>query len=222
MPSLNPKEFKKEPLCEKSFEEALEIGKAMSGQLEPTDFKETSIRFSIDGLYKWYRSYAKQHSTLSVFTMFRDISWYWSSYCISNSVMSRLVKEYYLLLKDITEQTSFTDLADRMDEAVRVKEMGKRSYPFSLSVPMEPHGIILDCATALGMSFSAFYQVGVGRALSANSKGLYTAWIGHCFQPLFDEVMTVAERRLGTFDEIRETVDYRIRLGIKRQTKNIL
>lgn len=207
--NLNPKNFKDTPLCDLCFEDALKTGAEKSGNLSQQDFKETSIRFCVDGLYKWYKSYAKHYGDTSVFVMVRDASWYWASFCGTDDVMVGLVKEYYSLLKDITEETYYTDLADRMDEAVRVKEFGNVGQHFTLSIPLTCHGVIGDCATALGMSFSSFYQLGLGKALSSNKNELYSKWADWVVRPLFDEVMEKANLRLENFLEVRNTLNYR-------------
>ena len=208
--NLNPRAFVDTPVCDLCFEDALEVGRKKSDGLKPQDFKETSIRFCIDGLYKWYKSFARHYGKSSVYVMARDVSWYWASFCGTDPTMVGIVREYYSLLKDITENTPYADLAERMDEAERIKEVGKRSYtPFSIAIPSEAHGIIADCAGALGTNFSLFYQVGMGRALSANRQGLYSFWVDGKFNLLWEEVMSRSEKRLQDLLEIRNTMDFR-------------
>src|SRR3972149_677303 len=175
--NLNPKSFQDTPLCELCFEDALKAGAKKSESLKPSDFKETSIRFCVDGLYKWYKSFSKHYETGSVFTMIRDSSWWWSSFCATDPTLTKLVKDYYSLLKEITENTSYTDLAERMDDASRVEKVGRSKLHFSILIPYEAHGVILDCSTALGVPFSLFFQVGLGKALSSNRQGLYSKWV---------------------------------------------
>ncbi len=208
--SIRPSDAIEESLCDLCFEDALKIGCAKSEKLKPQDLKETSIRFCVDGLYKWYKSYSKHYRSGSVFAMVRDASWYWASFCETDDILTALVKEYYSLLKDITEDTSYTDLAERMDEAGRVEKIGRRGYPFSVAIPMETHGVISDCAVALGVPFSLFFQIGLGKALSVNRQGLYSAWVKGKFQPLFDEVMMRAEKRLKSFSEIRNNMEFKM------------
>ncbi len=207
--SIRPQSFVEEVLSDLCFEDALKIGQAKSDKLRPQDFKETSIRFCIDGLFKWYKSYSKHYRAGSVFTMIRDISWWWSSYCGTNDTLTSVVKEYYDLLKYITENTDYTDLAERMDEASRVEKVGKSRQHFTVIIPFETHGVIADCAVSLGVPFSQFFQVGLGKAISANRLELYATWSKTKVQPLFDEVMTRAESRLKAFREIRNDVVFR-------------
>ncbi len=208
--SINPRSMRETPLCELCFEDALKVGARKSGELKSTDFKETSIRFCIGGLYKWYKSYAKHYGDSSVYAMIRDVGWYWSSFCGTDDTLSSLVREYYSLLKDITENTAYTDLAERMDELARIEKVERSSYPFSIALPFECHGVIADCAVALGMSFSVFYQLGAAKALSSNRQGLYSDWSARVVHPLFDEVMARGKSRLESFAEIKNTVDFRM------------
>jgi len=203
MVNLNPKSFQDTPLCELCFEDALKAGAKKSEKLKPADFKETSIRFCIDGLYKWYKSFSRHYGKSSVFVMIRDASWWWASFCGTDPTLTKLVREYYALLKDITENTSYADLAERMDEAPKIKEVGRSGYPFSVLIPFECHGIISDCAAALGMTFGQFYQLGLAKALAANRNGMYSKWVADKVDPLLNEVMGRAEDRLRSFREIR-------------------
>lgn len=207
--SLNPRTFADEPLCSRCFEDALKIGAARSEKLRPSDCKETSIRFCVDGLYKWYKSFAKHYQRTSVFSMIRDASWWWASFCETDPTFTKLVREYYALLKDITENTDYTDLAERMDEPLRVKEMGRGGKPFNVVVPFECYGIISDCATAIGMSFAIFYQLGLAKALSTNHGGLFDKWVASKVNPLFDEVMGHAKSRVKTFRRIKNELVFR-------------
>lgn len=207
--NLNPRTFVDTPVCELCFEDALEVGRKKSEALKPQDFKETSIRFCVDGLYKWYKSFAKQHGKSSVFMMIRDASWWWASFCGTDPILTKLVREYYDLLKDITENTSYADLAERMDEADRVKEVGKSRTHFSILIPFECHGVISDCSVALGMSFGQFYQLGLARALATNRNGLYSKWVKDTVDPLFNEVMSRAKSRIKSFRRIKNELAFR-------------
>lgn len=207
---LSTTSFRDTPICELCLEDALKAGAAKSEKLKPQDFKETSIRFCVDGLYKWLKAYAKKYGTTSVFGMIRDLSWYWASFCSTDSTMIGLTREYDSLLDDLAEKTSFTDLAERMDEQLRVEKIGRSGYPFSVVLPSGSWGAIQDCASALGTSFSVFFQLGLARALTSNSQGLYSSWAAEKFVPLFDEFMTRAKKRLDGLKEIREIMEYRL------------
>jgi hypothetical protein len=202
MPSLNPKGFQDIPLCELCFEDALKAGAKRSEELDRKDFFETSIRFCIDGLYKWLKSYSRSYGGPSVFAILRDISWWWASFCGTDPALSSLVRKYYALLKDITENTDYTDLTDRMDEPLRVKEVGRSSRHFTIIIPFECHGVIADCATALGMPFAVFYQLGVARALSVNRAGLFRAWATSKIDPFYDEVGTRIKTKMKALRRI--------------------
>jgi len=207
--NINPKTFQDTPLCDLCFEDALREGSQKSAGLKPQDFKETSVRFCVDGLYKWYKSYTKHYGKSSVFIMVRDASWWWASFCGTSESLTELVKGYYSLLKEITENTAHTDLAERMDETVRIEKVGRGSYPFSVLIPFECHGIISDCAVALGMPFAQFYQLGLAKALSTNRNGLYAKWVSSKVDPLFDEVMERVKSRIKVFGRIRNEVEFR-------------
>jgi len=207
--NLNPKTFQDTPFCDLCFEDALEAGRKKSDGLKSQDFKETSIRFCVDGLYKWYKSFSKHYGKSSVFVMVRDASWWWASFCGTDLTLTKLVREYYDLLKDITENTDYTDLAERMDEPLRVKEIGRGGKPFNVLIPFECYGIISDCATAIGMPFAIFYQVGLAKALSTNRSALFPKWVSSKVDPLFNEVMKYAKSRIKVFDRIRNEVEFR-------------
>jgi len=207
--NLNPKTFQDAPLCTLCFEEALREGARKSAALNSQDFKETSIRFCIDGLYKWYKSFSKHYGRSSVFVMARDASWWWASFCGTDPVLTKLVREYYILLKDITENTDYTDLAERMDEPLRVEKIGRGGKPFTVLIPFECHGIILDCATAIGMPFSIFYQLGLAKALATNHGGLFNKWVSGKVNPLFDEVMGHAKSRVKIYRRIKNELEFR-------------
>ncbi len=206
--NLNPKSFRDIPLCELCFEDALKAGFKRCSDLPEEELKETSVRIHVAGLLKWYKVYGKTHQR-SVLTLIRDISWYCASLCTVNRVLSMLVEEYYSLLKDIAEQTSYTDLADRMDQSRRIKEIAHGGEVMNVLIPREVHGIIADCATAVGTTFSVMLQLGLGIALASNREGLYQSWSRQEVLPLLKEVVQRGESRLLFFEEIRNSVEYR-------------
>jgi hypothetical protein len=208
MPSLNPKGFQDIPLCELCFEDALKAGAKRSEELDTKDFHETSVRFCIDGLYKWMKSYSRNCGGASVFIMSRDISWWWASFCSTDDTLSKIVKEYYVLLKDITENTDYTDLAERMDEQFHVEKIGRGGRPFNIFIPRECFGVISDCATAVGAPFSIFFQLGLAQALSTNRNGLFSKWATSKVVPLFSEVMGKAKSRMRDFRRIRNDMEF--------------
>lgn len=213
--SLNPLSFEDIRLCERCLEDALDEGHKLSEKQKPDAWHETSIRFCVDGLYKWYKSYVGEGS---VFSAVRDLSWHWMSFCCNDPVLSRARREYASLLKEITENTPYTDLADRMDEYHRFLYFGRRGRSFNISIPREASGVIGDTAVAIGTSFSSLLQVGLGWSLSTNRQGLYQSWIKSVFTPLFDEVMTVANNRLEEFTEIRNTLEFRSHRALHNST----
>ena len=209
---LSTASFRDTPIIELCLEDALKAGAAKTEKLvkEQQTLKETSMRFCVNGLYKCLKSFAKHYGETSAFAMIRDLSWYWSSFCTTDETMVNLVREYYSLLKDLTENTDFTDLWDRMDEPLPVKEVGWRGHPFNVSVPQVAWGAIQDCAMALGTSSSTFYQVGLSKAMASDSKGRYVAWAATVFVPLFDEFMQRSKVRLKSLQEIRHLMGYRM------------
>jgi len=207
---LSTTSFRDAPICELCLEDALKAGAAKSEKLKPQDFKETSMRFCVDGLHKCLKSFSKHYTEVSLFGVIRDLSWYWASFCSTDEVLVGLVREYYALIKNLTEDTDFTDLYDRADEPLRVKEIGRSGYPFNVSVPAGTYGCIQDCAVALGTSFSVFYQVGIARALSSDSQGRYSTWSATKFVPLFDEFMQRAKARLVGLEELRDIMNLRL------------
>jgi hypothetical protein len=208
--NLNPKSFRDVPLAELCLEDALKAGARRSEALKPTDFKETSIRFCIDGLQHWLRTYSEDYCDRSLFYVVRDLIWHWASFCESNATLTEVRKSYVALRRDIVENSSYVDLVDRLQKGNRVKEFGFGAPPFNVLLPMEAYGVISRCGEAIGISFSKFVQVGLAWSLSTNNKGLYTDWINDVFVPLFTEVTTMASKRADTIDEIRGTLEQRM------------
>jgi len=138
----------------------------------------------------------------------RDVSWWWASFCGTDPTFTKLVRDYYALLKDITENTDYTDLAERMDEPLRVKEIGRGGRPFNVLVPFECYGVVSDCATAIGMPFAIFYQVGLAKALASNQGGLYSKWVASTVNPIFNEVMGHAKSRQKVYKRIRNDMEF--------------
>ncbi len=206
--SIRPSDAVEESLCDLCFEDALKIGSAKSSHLQPEDFDSTSIRPCVDGLVKRYKSFAKQYKG-SVFSLLRDVSWHWASFCENNEVLVSVTREYFSLLKDLTENYNYTDLEDKLDVGKKIKELGYRSRPLNIIIPREAHGVITDCGVAVGTTFSLFYQVGLGWSLRQNSRQLYKSWSEESYQPLFDEVMIKAEKRLDDFLDIRDSISAR-------------
>tara|TARA_Y100000310_G_scaffold20472_1_gene19885 strand:+ start:703 stop:1149 length:447 start_codon:yes stop_codon:yes gene_type:complete len=141
--------------------------------------------------------------------MLRDISWQWASFCETNEILVNVTREYFSLLRDLTENYAYIDLEDKMDIGKKIKEIGYRSRPIHIIIPRETHGVITDCSVAIGTTFSMFYQVGLGWSMAQNSRQLYGFWSESVFQPLFDEVMAQAEKRLDDFLDIRDSISSR-------------
>jgi hypothetical protein len=200
--SIRPDSFVDTYLC---FEDALKIGSAKSSGLQASDFDLTSVRPCVDGLIKRYKSFARQYKG-SVFSLLRDASWHWASFCEDNEILVSVTKEYFSLLRDLTENYNYTDLEEKMDVGKKIKEVGYRGRPLTVTIPREAHGVIADCGVAVGTTFSLFYQVGLGWSLSRNSRQLYKLWSDDTVQPLFDEVMAKAEKRLEDFLDIRDSI----------------
>ena len=205
---LSTSSFRDIPLCELCLEDALKAGAAKSEKLKEQDFQPTSLRFCVDGLYKCLRSYARKHGT-SVFAMTRDLSWYWASFCSTDETLALLVSEYYSLLDDIAENTDYTDLSERMDEAKKIEKVGRSKHHYALSIPRVCHGIMSDCAEVLGVPLFIFYQLGLAKALTVNQEGLYATWAKSIVSPLYEEVMGKAAQRLDTLQETRDTLEKR-------------
>jgi len=204
---LSTSSFRDIPICELCLEDALKAGAAKSEKLKPQDFRETSIRFCIDGLCSWLKSFAVNRGETTLFAMTRDLSWYWASFCSTDETMLGLVVEYYSLLRDLTEKTALTDLVAQLDEPLRVKEVGYGGRPLNIVVPRAAWGSIQECATALGASASIFYQLGMAKALTSNSLELYSSWSAERFVPLFGEFMQRAKDRLVRLKRIRRHME---------------
>ena len=200
---LSTSSFRDIPICELCLEDALKAGAAKTNQLKPGELKETSMRFCVDGLYDWLRSFAKHYGESSPFGMIRDLSWYWASFCSTDKTMIGLITEYYSLLKDLTENTDYTDLVKDMNEPVRVEKIDRAGPHITAVIPFPAYGAIQDCAMALGTSFSVFYQLGLSKALASDSQGRYRTWATAKFIPLFDEFMKRSKAKLRKLKEIR-------------------
>jgi len=204
MVTLNPKSFQDIPLAELPIEEALKAGARRSEDLNVSAFKETSLRFCINGLRSWLHVYVKDYCDRSFYYVLRDLSWHWASFCATNPTMLKVCSDYFSLRKELVENTSYTDLVDRMQQFHWFKEFGHGSRsPCNILMPIETMGIIGETGEAIGIPFSRFFQVGLAWSLSTNKQGLYADWVRDVFTPLFQEVLSVAEKRIVDFDEIR-------------------
>lgn len=209
--SLNPTDAAPEELFELTFEEALNRGRSLSERVPDKEWMDTSIRFNVEGLYNWYAAYAEQCKDWSVFYLLQDANWQWVSFCRNNPVINKAEQSYRELQKFITEETDYVDLADRMNEKSHVRSsMGFGGKPVSIHIPRAMHGYICQCSNSLGISFSIFQQCGYAWCLSHNTKGLYAKWIASRVDPLVNEILDLAEKRVATFSEIENTTNFRL------------
>ena len=214
--NLNPKAFVDTPTCDLCFEDALEVGRKKSDALKPQDFKETSIRFCVDGLRDWYATYAEDVLSSSIRYVLRDISWQWASFCTTDPTLTKARTAFVVLRKEITENTAYTDLIDRMKQQAKIKEFGYTSRrPFNLDLPLEAMGVISRTGEALGIPFSRFFQVGLGWSLSTNRQGMYAEWTKEVFTPLQNAVMDWAK---GKLDDLLE-VEFLLHLRLDKKKK---
>ena len=218
--SLNPKTFRDTPICELCFEDALKSGAAKTEKLKPGDLKETSIRFCIEGLRDWYSAYVDDYlGSSSLYAVIRDISWHWASHCENNDTLIAVRSEFVGLRREIAEQTSYTDLMERMKQSTRIKEFGYAARrPVTISLPSQAVGVISRTSESMGIPFSRFLQVGMGWSLSTNRNGLYQGWVHDIFTPLFDSVQARAAERAGNLAEIRVVLKYRISVANEKST----
>ncbi len=207
--SIRPSDAVTSSLADLCFEDAIEAGKRNNEGLKPHEFHETSIRFSVDGLHKWLTSYTVEYYGGSIYSLVQNSCWHWASFCEANDTLNSVRKSYFSLLKNIAEKTDYTDLADDMDRGPRVKSFGYRGRPTTILLPTEVSGSVQKYGTAMGLPFSLFFQVGLGWSLSCSRKADYSSWVSGVFQPLFDEVMSVAKRRASRFREIQNTIVFR-------------
>jgi len=209
--NLNPKTFQDTPFCELCFEDALKAGARKSESLKSDSFKETSIRFCVDGLRDWYVAYVDDYLEGSLYNVVRDISWQWASFCGTNDTLVKARVEFVKLRKEIAEKTSYTDLMNRLKQAGRIKEFGyAEKKPFTVLLPSEAMGVISRAGSVLGIPFSKFLQVGMGWSLSTNRQGLYTDWNTDTFAPLFKSVMGWADKKLVDLLEVRTILEHRM------------
>ena len=209
--SIRPSEAVEESLCDLCFEDALRIGVAKSTNLKSQDFKETSIRFCVDGLRDWYVAYVDDYLEGSLYNVVRDISWQWASFCGTNDTLVKARVEFVKLRKEIAEKTSYTDLMNRLKQAGRIKEFGySEKKPFTVLLPSEAMGVISRAGAVLGIPFSKFLQVGMGWSLSTNRQGLYVDWNTDTFAPLFKSVMDWADKKLVDLLEVRTILEHRM------------
>lgn len=203
---LSPSMFVSEALCELTFEDALDKGLKRSMELEDREWRDTSLRFCVPGLYNVLKVHSKSIGR-SVYCILRDSCWMIASKCENDEALVGIVREYFILLRELVENTDYTDLADRMNESFKVKNVGYSGKPVTLKVPIEAHGVISDCATALGVSFSTFYQAMLGWCLSQNTKGTYQKWVSSIVDTLMDELYDRIKRKLLIFKAIRSEVE---------------
>lgn len=206
--------FKDVPLCELTMEEALKSGIKKSADLKQADFLDTSIRFCVPGLRDWYSSYVHNYCDMALYSVFRNIVWQWASFCETDTTFKKVRDEFNALQRGIVESTTYTDLADKMRDVVRIKEFSYGSrIPFNVSLPREAVGIISQSSNALSIPFNSFLQVGYAWSLSTNRNGLYKPWVTSYVKPLLDSVMAHAEDQIVRLGEIRTILLYRDAVG---------
>jgi len=210
MVDINPKSFRDTPLAELCFEDALKAGTKKSDKLKSSDFKETSIRFCIDGLRDWYSAYVDDYLDGSLYNVIRDISWHWASFCETDTTLVRARTEFTKLRKEITEKTAYTDLVERMKQSARIREFGYVGRnPYHVSLPLEVVGIVGRTGAAIGLPFSKFFQVGMGWSLSTNRQGLYATWLDEVFSPLFISMLSWSGKKIDDLAEVRAILQHR-------------
>ena len=217
--NLNPRAFQDTPLADLCLEDALVIGRRKSENLKPTDFRETSIRFSVKGLRNWLSVYIKDYADESFYHVLRDLSWHWASFCGTNSTLTAICKDYHAIRRDIAEMTSYTDLMDSLQETAWLEKFGRSSRPCTVLLPMEVLGVVGETGEAIGIPFSKFFQVGLAWSLSTNKRGLYGEWLGNIYTPLFAEVMAVAENRLDKIESVRCEMERRICKSLRQKAE---
>ena len=218
MVSINPKSFQDIPICDLPFEEALKIGAHRSEDLRPTDFRETSFRFCINGLRNWLSRYSRDYGERSFFYTIQDASWHWASYCSTNPIIVSTCAEYRKLSKEIVETSSFTDLVERLQRSSWLEKFGHTSRtPCNILLPQEVLGIMGETGEAIGIPFSKLFQIGLGWSLSTNKQGLYAEWVKDVFNPLFAEVMTVVKERAETMSIVRNEYEFRLCRKLREQ-----
>ena len=192
---LSTSSFRDIPICELCLEDALNAGAAKSEKLKPDDFSETSIRFCIGGLEGMLILYSDEHYNNSLRRLLRDASWQWASRCEMDQDMLRVRAE----LSDLRHILSETNYVHLMDELTltqwRLKELGYAKRPTNVHLPNGSYGIINRSATALGISFSRFFQIGLAWSLSTNGMGLYSPWIKGTVDPIMSELKGHCQKR---------------------------
>ena len=201
---LSTSSFRDTPLVELCMEDALALGKARLKGMNPEDFRDTSIRFCIDGLYDWLTIYVDKYCNGSLFKTISALSWHWESFCDTDATLLKLRAGFSETRHEIAENTSYVDLMDSLHQGPRHKEFGYVSrHPTLIRVPSSVVRVVGHTSSALGMSFSRFFQVGLAWSLSTNREGLYSAWVTAVFTPLFTSLMDYAKQRLNTLEEVR-------------------
>jgi hypothetical protein len=218
--NLNPKAFQDTPLADLCLEDALKAGFRKSENLKPTDFRETSIRFCINGLRNWLSRYAKDYGDRPFFYTIQDVSWHWASFCKVNSVLVNVCKEYATLSREIVESSSYTDLVERLQQPTWFEKFGHGSRtPCNIVLPLEVLGVIGETGEAIGLPFSKFFQVGLAWSLSMNKQGLYSEWTKDVFTPLFNEIMEAAKKRVTVLHEVRIIFEDRLCTQLREQAE---
>lgn len=207
--SVNPKTFKEQPLCELCFEDALRIGESRGGKLRAQEFKETSIRFCVDGLRDWLTTFADDRAGSSLYAVIRDGIWHWASFCETDPVLVTARKEFVRLRREIAEETSYTDVMERLKQPASILFGRASRRSINVALPMEAVGVVSRTGEALGIYFSKFVQVGLAWSLAHNRDRLYASWASEVFDPLFRSVMSWAAEKIADLGEVRAIIAYR-------------
>lgn len=208
--SLNPSDFRHTELHELSFEDALQWGSKLSTEIDRDDWIETSVRFCVDGLFRWLDDFSTETGTTSTFHMIRDAMWMWLSYCDNKSEWIDLKRIHRRIAKEITHNSPYTDLVDALSDKEWLRSLGRSGRPTNIQIPRKVRKQLSEYCDAVGVSFPAFYSIGLAWCLSHNSKELYQSWVNKKVTPVLTELDSLVEQRKAKFLELENTYKYRL------------
>jgi hypothetical protein len=207
--SIHPKSFVDESLCNLSFEDAIKVGADRSSRIKPEDFRETSVRLCIDGLYRWLDDFSQDTEIASTFCLTRDFIWMWLDYCDNQAEWVELQRLHRRLTKEITHNSSYTDLVDELNKRSWIKSIGRSGRPTNVVIPVSGSKRLSRYCDASSVSFSHLYSLGMGWCLSQNSLGYYKSWTNDKVMPVLDEVNRLVADRRNKFLELENTYQFR-------------
>lgn len=190
----------------------------------PDQWIATSIRTMMPGMLDRYEEFSRSQGT-SVFAVFSVQELHWLSYCQCDKVLSDTLAVYNKTHTVLTE-TEYVDLPKYQGDVPDLFIGKQSSIPLNIKHRSDIAGELLKFARALGMTYSAFTEIGRGWSLSTILKKSgarrYKGWADRIFNPLLQKTMERAELLTQAREEALVIFDYRKNLPKKGENGSVI